>query len=140
MSGDFPPEGATCAGHPEALATWVCGRCGTFMCSGCERRIRPEARPMCPGCWELRGRTVPAATEQGGTTLLTVGLVLGVLALFPMCIAVQVGALIVNLIALSKARHPPASLQRWKPLTGLGLTLLGFVFSGVAYFVFSQPP
>lgn len=141
MSGDSPPEGAACALHPERLATWVCGRCGTFMCSDCERRTRPEARPMCPGCWELRGRVVPSVVRRsGGTSLPTVGLVLGVISLVPMCIAIQVGSLVINLVALFGARRPPESEQRWKALTGLGLTLLGGLFSAASYFVFSESP
>ncbi|XXF78698.1 hypothetical protein P2318_02770 [Myxococcaceae bacterium GXIMD 01537] len=133
MSLDFPPEGAHCAGHSESLATWVCGRCGTFMCADCERRTRPEARPMCPGCWELRARTVPAQLS-GGTSLPTVGLVLGVLSLIPMCIAVQLGSLVVNLMALGKTREGEARRRRWQVVTGLALTGVGMLLSLGTFF------
>lgn len=128
MSVETPPEGASCAGHPEALASWVCGRCGTFMCPECERRVRPEAPPMCPTCWDLRARTVNAP-EVAGTGFVVSGLVLGVLSLVPMCIAVQIASAIVNVVALYRTREPPGRERRWMPVTGLVLTGVGIVGS-----------
>lgn len=124
------PEGATCAGHPDVPASWTCGRCGSFMCPSCERRTRPEARPMCPACWDLRFQRVEANQgRSSGTALQTTGLVLGGIALIPMCVAFQLAALIVNIIALVKAKEPPASLVRWRPITGLVLTCLGILMT-----------
>jgi hypothetical protein len=126
------PEGATCANHLDTLASWTCARCGSFMCASCERRTRPEARPMCPACWELRNQRVE--TNQGrssGTALQTTGLVLGVIALVPMCVAIQIASCIVNIIAIVKAKEPPASLVRWRPITGLALTAVGVVLTVV---------
>ena len=66
------PEGATCASHPETPASWTCARCGSFMCPDCERRTRPEARPMCPACWDLRFKRVePNQGRSSGTALQT---------------------------------------------------------------------
>ncbi|MDY7226520.1 B-box zinc finger protein [Hyalangium rubrum] len=123
----FPPEGATCPGHPEAPATWTCGRCGSFMCAECERRTRPEARPMCPACWELRGRNVTVNQARSGTGLQTAGLVLGVISLIPMCVAIQIASLVLNIVALVKSKEPPADKVRWQPITGLILTAVGLV-------------
>jgi hypothetical protein len=122
---DFPPEGAVCATHAEAPATWTCNRCGSFLCAACERRTRPEARPMCPNCWALRSRNVTENQGRGGTNLQTIGLVLGVVSLVPMCVAIQIASLVVNIVALVKARDLPAGHRRWQPITGLILTLLG---------------
>ncbi len=120
------PEGAACASHPEALASWTCGRCGSFLCTACERRTRPEARPMCPACWELRARTVPANQGRGGGGgLQTAGLVLGIFSLFPMCVAIQVASLVLNLVALSRVKEAPPGYGRWRPITGLVLTGVG---------------
>lgn len=126
MSVETPPEGASCAGHPDILASWLCGRCGTFMCPECERRVRPEARPMCPTCWDLRARTVNAP-EVAGMGLVVSGLVLGVLSLVPMCIALQIASLVVNGVSLRRTREPPGRERRWMPITGLALTGVGFV-------------
>ncbi|MFL5346278.1 MAG: hypothetical protein ACJ8AT_15930 [Hyalangium sp.] len=124
------PEGASCASHPDTPASWTCARCGSFMCPACERRIRPEARPMCPACWALRAQRVEANQGRGGgTALQTTGLVLGLLALVPMCVAFQLASLIVNIVALVKAKEPPASLVRWRPITGLVLTAVGAVLT-----------
>jgi len=124
---DFPPEGATCATHAEAPATWTCNRCGSFMCAACERRTRPEARPMCPNCWDLRSRNVTENQGRSGANLQVIGLVLGVLSLIPMCVAVQIASLVVNIVALVKARQFPPGHPRWQAITGLSLTLLGLV-------------
>ena len=122
---DFPPEGAACANHAEAPATWTCNRCGSFMCAGCERRTRPEARPMCPSCWALRSRSVPENQGRSRVGLQTIGLVLGVVSLIPMCVAVQIASLVVNIVAMVKAKDLPEGHPRWKAITGLALTLLG---------------
>ncbi|WNG50612.1 hypothetical protein F0U60_45670 [Archangium minus] len=129
MSSLLPaPEGATCASHPEALANWTCGRCGSFMCPACERRVRPEALPMCVACWELRSRTVAQQQDSdSGITLLNVGLGLGLVSLFPFCVAIQLASFVVNIVALVRARTPPARALRWRAWLGLGLTGLGLL-------------
>jgi uncharacterized membrane protein len=80
---------------------------------------------MCPNCWALRSRNVTENQGRGGTNLQTIGLVLGVVSLVPMCVAIQIASLVVNIVALVKARELPANHRRWQPITGLILTLLG---------------
>lgn len=85
---------------------------------------------MCPACWELRLRRVETNQGRGsGTALQTSGLVLGVIALVPMCVAFQIASLIVNIIAIVKAKEPPARLVRWRPITGLVLTVVGVLMT-----------
>lgn len=85
---------------------------------------------MCPACWDLRFQRVEANQgRSSGTALQTTGLVLGGIALIPMCVAFQLAALIVNIIAIVKAKEPPASLVRWRPITGLVLTCLGILMT-----------
>jgi hypothetical protein len=83
---------------------------------------------MCPACWELRSRNVTVnQARDSGTRLQTAGLVLGVISLIPMsmCVAVQIASLILNIVAWTKAKEPPASRVRWRPQLGLVLTLVG---------------
>src|SRR5687767_2106449 len=98
------PLGAKCPNHREVQASWTCGRCGNFMCPGCERRTRPEATPMCVACWDLRGLKVQPQKLQSGTALQTAGLVVGFFALFPQPV-IQVVSLVVNIIAWRKAKE-----------------------------------
>jgi B-box zinc finger len=123
------PASATCAAHPDAPASWICRRCGTFMCTACERRVRPEAVPMCPGCWALRERAVAGFTEQPRATLQNVGLALGVVSLLPGLFLVQVPSLIVCVLGLVRAKNDVARRARWRAAVGLGLTLVGGVLS-----------
>lgn len=121
MSG-LAPAGARCAGHPEAAATWTCKRCGAFMCAACERRVRPDAAPLCPGCWDLRAQVV--AAPKPSRRLETVGLWLGGFSLT--CLPpVVMASLVVNIIVLTKA-EPGA---RGKPMLGLGLTMVGVIMA-----------
>lgn len=117
------PEGARCAGHPEVAAAWTCHRCGSFLCTACERRVRPDAVPMCPSCWELRAQKVPALTAPSGTRLQTTGLVLGALSVLPIWPLI-LGSLITNIVAIVKAKEPPARDVRWRPVAGLTMTIL----------------
>lgn len=89
---------------------------------------------MCPSCWELRSRTVAPQKTSSGTRLQTAGLVLGCISLLPV-IALQIGSLILNIVALVQAKEPPARDVRWRPALGLVLTLLGF---GVDVLVFTS--
>ncbi|MCY0998719.1 hypothetical protein OWM54_16390 [Myxococcus sp. MISCRS1] len=129
MSVEAPPEGASCAAHPESAASWVCLRCGTFICPACERRVRPEARPMCPTCWDLRSRVVPAAEGTSKSTVIT-GFVLGVLSLLPFCFILQAGAVIMNLVMMSRVEKTPELARlRWMPIAGLACSGLGFAIT-----------
>ena len=123
------PAGALCARHPAVEARWACPRCGAFMCGTCERRVRPEALPMCVACWALRERSVeaPGAPKQDHTPL--VGLVLGCVALVPGCIALQLAALALNIVALVRTRRAGPEARRWRAWTGLGLSLVGLAAS-----------
>jgi hypothetical protein len=85
---------------------------------------------MCPACWELRSQRVETNQGRGsGTALQTAGLVLGLVAVIPMCVAFQLASLIVNIIAIVKAKEPPAQLVRWRPILGLAFTLLGIALT-----------
>jgi tRNA A37 threonylcarbamoyladenosine dehydratase len=91
---------------------------------------------MCPACWELRGRTVqPQKQTDSSKTLLNVGLGLGVIALVPGCLAMQIGSTLVNIIALVRAKEPPARDLRWRSILGLCLTGVGAVGSFVVLFL-----
>lgn len=128
------PASAICAHHPGLTAAWICPRCGSFFCRECERRTRPDAVPMCPDCWELRGRTVgPASVSKPSTALQTAGLVLGFFALLPLP-AVQIAALVVSIMGIVKAKEPPQSNVRWRPIVGLVLAFMGV---GVDVLVFT---
>ncbi len=55
------PEGACCAWHPQARATFVCGRCGNYGCPHCVYGEQEEGRTVCTTCgpreaipWERR--------------------------------------------------------------------------------------
>ena len=119
------PEGARCASHPDVPATWTCRRCGGFMCAACERRVRPDALPLCPRCWEFRGKTVEA--PKPASDLGTSGLVLGFVSLVPGLIPIQIASIVVNAIALSRG-------ARWRAGVGIALTVVGFVLSALAIF------
>lgn len=85
---------------------------------------------MCPACWELRASKVqPQQQKDSNVTLVNAGLALGVVSLIPGCLAIQLGALVVNSIALVRARQPPARELRWRAALGLCLTGVGFVGS-----------
>ncbi len=130
--------GSSCARHPESPATWVCGRCGSFMCQACERRTRPEAYPLCPACFELREQRVVPVKVSSKTGLQTAGFVLGLVAILPIPV-VMIASLAINIVALVQAKEPPASLTRWKSIVGLVVTLVSMalwlgVFLLVAFF------
>jgi hypothetical protein len=84
---------------------------------------------MCESCWALRGAQVQEHPTVSPTRLQTVGLVLGCIAVLPIP-AVQLGSLVVNIIALVRSREGPARAVRWKAGLGLGLTLLGMMILG----------
>jgi hypothetical protein len=50
------------------------------------------------------------------------GLVLGVLCILPCC-PLFIVSLVVNIAAIVLAREPPLREVRWRPITGLALTL-----------------
>ena len=127
MSGPAP-AGARCAGHPEAAATWTCKRCGAFMCLACERRVRPDALPLCPSCWSLRDQKLALAPARKSAGLETAGLWLGVLS-FTCLPPVILASLVVNAMALARAQ-PGA--QR-KPVIGLVLTVASILVAAVAF-------
>lgn len=80
---------------------------------------------MCPSCWELRSRAVPANTTSP-TRLQTAGLVLGCISLLPIWF-IQLISLVINIVAIVKAKQGPARAVRWRPITGLVLTCVGIV-------------
>lgn len=44
------PERSLCARHPQTLARWACGRCGSFFCPFCARYPTPNGKPVCDAC------------------------------------------------------------------------------------------
>ena len=90
---------------------------------------------MCPNCWALRSRIVPENQGRGGSNLQLVGLVLGVVSLVPMCVAIQIASLVVNIVAVVKARQLPEGSPRWQSITGLALTLLGAGLTVLFYLI-----
>lgn len=111
------PVSGTCGLHAGVAAAWACQRCGTFVCTDCERRTRPEAAPLCPKCWELRTAVVVEQTATESKRMQIGGLVLGVVAfLNPL---VQVASLVLNVRELIKKR---GGTRSWMNVVGLGLT------------------
>lgn len=111
------PVSGECAQHAGVTAAWACQRCGSFVCSQCERRTRPEAPPLCPKCWELRAKSVHAHEVGESRRLQLGGLIIGVLSfLHPL---LMVGSLAVNIRELVKGRGGD---RRWMNFTGLALT------------------
>jgi hypothetical protein len=122
---------ARCARHPGTAATWVCGRCGAFLCPLCEHRVRREARPLCPGCWTQRERSLAEAkAQERGLALANVALLVGCLAVVPLLYPVHAGALVLNTVSLVRNRHPDAPRgHRRKAFAGLLLTGVGLLLS-----------
>jgi len=44
------PERSVCARHPQTVARWACGRCGSFFCPLCARYPAPGGKPLCDAC------------------------------------------------------------------------------------------
>lgn len=136
-----PPADAFCAEHPEAAATAVCPRCGTFVCRACERRTRPEAVPMCPECWDRRVKVVDEREGRRAMWLPNTVLGLGVAALIPCIWPLQVGAVVVGLWALSRLGPDSPPSARTRIWIGMGLGALGLGLSALVMLgVFSSAP
>ena len=73
---------------------------------------------LCASCWDLRSHHVAQVSKP--SNLGTTGLVLGLCSLIPLA-PLQVASLVVNIIALAKARPG----EHTKPLIGLVATLVG---------------
>lgn len=118
--------GARCSNHrgEPVDAQYTCHRCGSFFCEGCARRTRPEAVPICASCFELRGQKVVQIAQTSPTRLQTAGLVLGCICLLPIP-ALIIASLVVNGVAIYRAKEGPARVARWKPILGLCLTMVG---------------
>lgn len=120
------PAGAKCAHHPTLDALYVCHRCGTFFDEQCARRTRPEAVPLCKSCWDLRDQKVAPNVEYSETRMQTTGLVLGCCCVLPIPVLL-IASLVVNLIALAKAKTEKQLAVRWKPIVGLCVTCFGIL-------------
>ena len=120
------PAGARCAYHPTVDAIYVCHRCGHFFCEDCARRTRPEAVPLCKSCWQLRDQKVKPIKEYSATRMQTAGLVMGCCCVLPIPVLI-LASLIVNVIAIVKAKEGPAREVRWRPIVGLCMTGVGIV-------------
>ncbi|WP_147441749.1 hypothetical protein [Corallococcus exercitus] len=133
------PVRAICARHDDIVASGVCPRCGAFMCPRCENRTREQASPLCPGCWELRARSIKKAPESFFTAP-NVGLQLGLVSLIPFCFIVQPVSLVLNIVNLVKARREGGSQRdQRKAIASLILTGLGTVLTVALYILGSQP-
>ncbi len=88
---------------------------------------------MCPGCWELRTRTVglPVAATPSGPVLPNVALGIGILALVPSCYLAQIAGIVLAIVALATGRTGPARAQRGRAIAGLVLSCVGFAISAV---------
>jgi uncharacterized RDD family membrane protein YckC len=51
------PADAKCAVHPEATASFICSRCGSFACAAC-RALNPSADGLCTRCGDSDGLTL----------------------------------------------------------------------------------
>ncbi|MHA7627883.1 B-box zinc finger protein [Corallococcus sp. M7] len=139
LDADGAPDRAVCARHEDIVANQVCTRCGAFMCPRCERRVRREAPPMCPGCWELRIRSVEKPPDSFFTAP-NVGLQLALVSLIPFCFILQPVALVLNGVNLVKARREGGSRpDQRKAMAGLVLSGLGAVLSVALYALGSRP-
>lgn len=124
------PVTGECSAHRGVKADWACQRCGSFVCTSCERRTRPEAPPLCPKCWMLREQSVKQQEVTESKRLQIGGLVIGLLSfLHPL---LMVGSLILNIRELVKGR---GGENRWMNGVGLGLTgvamltwIIGFTY------------
>jgi hypothetical protein len=111
------PITGECAVHAGTRAEWACQRCGTFVCTACERRTRPEAPPLCPKCWDLRTHAVADQVAIESKRMQIAGLVLGALSfLHPLF---MVGSLILNIRELVRKTY---GTRKWMNVTGLSLT------------------
>jgi hypothetical protein len=133
VSGDA--DGA-CAWHPGVPAAFTCPRCGAFGCGDCAMRTRPDARAICPDCWERRGAVVARNDEKRQMALANTALGLGILALVPFVWPAGVGAILVSSLALSRLDegHP----GRARAVVGLVLGPVGLLVS-VLSFVYILP-
>ena len=116
------PVSGQCAQHPGVSAAWACQRCGSFVCSACERRTRPDAAPLCPKCWELRAQAVHQQEKTESKRLQVGGLLVGGLSfLHPL---IMVGSLVINIRELVRGT---GGERRWMNAVGLSLTGLAIL-------------
>lgn len=112
------PLAGECAAHRGVKADWTCQRCGSFVCTQCERRTRPDAPPLCPQCWVLREQAVQVQQAKDSSRMQSVGLGLGIFSIHPLVI---IPSLIVNIRELMRGT---GGTRLWMNKVGLGLTLL----------------
>ncbi|MGQ0505873.1 MAG: B-box zinc finger protein [Myxococcaceae bacterium] len=133
-----PNDEALCSNHPTTPASRLCARCGSFICTDCERRTRPDAMPLCPSCWGARSRTV-APLSPPPDALPWAGIALGLLPYFCLLswfpvLVFGVPSIIVNTIVLVRSKAPELRALHWIAIVGLSLSLLSW--SGAAYLYF----
>lgn len=106
------------------------------MCPDCERRTRPDAVPMCVGCWGVREQKVGpmGAAEKPSTALQTAGLVVGAIAMLPLP-GVQIAALVLTIMGIVRVKSPEARAVRWRSVAGLCLVGVGLVVDVVVFFL-----
>jgi hypothetical protein len=127
-SGD---AAARCRLHAEAIASFTCTRCGNFGCVDCERRVEANTAALCPSCWALRAaESIEGVAPGSDTTWQTAGLVMGVASFIPCCF-IAVPAIVINIVAIVKAKQGAARAVRWRPIVGLCLSIFMLVFDSV---------
>lgn len=112
-----------CPAHPSRAATFTCARCGDFGCDECANRVVPTAQPICPTCWSRRAQRVEKMTRDDGSYAAMAALGLGVIALVPFLVALQLAAIIVGWIALSRLKDNPS--RRTMAIAGIVLGAAG---------------
>ena len=90
---------------------------------------------MCPACWALREKVVQPLRSYSTTRMQTAGLVLGLIALLPIP-ALQIGAVVLNIVAIVKAKEPLQRAVRWRPVVGLCCACGGLLIDAILLFAF----
>ena len=123
----------TCARHPDRKARVICARCGDFACRECAQRVTPTAKPICAECWDKRRARTEKLSLGESTSFAKVALGIGIAALVPCLWPLQLGGVVVALVALRRTQDPRARALAW---TGLALSVAGLVGSAaVALFL-----
>ena len=133
----MPAPSGHCAEHPDVPATFECPRCGDYGCRDCERRVTPAAMPICASCWSQREKESAVVEAKQRLYFPKVALWIGLGALVPCVWPLQVGGIILGIVALARAGGDPrgqayAAIGLVASICGLAgsLVLLGLMGTG----------